>query len=117
MSEKIGEGLVRIGAMTRQQMEEVLRRQEAGDGRLFGEIAIELGFVDDQAVQSYFGVKLECRFRGTCHFYGIPNKLPSNERLKELYCVNRPPSCAIYQAKAAGKPIPITLWPTGKIAV
>lgn len=117
MSEKIGEGLVRVGAMTQAQMEEVLRRRKAGDGRLFGEIAIELGFINDQAVQSYFGIKPECRFRVNCHFYAIQEKVASSERLNELYCVNRPTSCAIYQAKAAAKPIPITLWPTGKIAV
>jgi hypothetical protein len=45
MSEKIGEGLVRIGAMSRERMDEVLRRQSVGDDRLFGEIAIELGFI------------------------------------------------------------------------
>jgi len=78
MSEKIGEGLVRIGAMTQAQMEEVLRRQKAGDGRLFGEIAIGLGFINDEALQSYLGIKPECRFRASCHFYAIQEKVASN---------------------------------------
>lgn len=116
MSEKIGEGLVRVGALTREQMEEVLRRQRNGDDRLFGQIAIELGYINDRALQSYLGIKPECRFRSDCHFYGIRNKVASNERLSELYCLGRPESCVIYQSKAVGRPTSITLWPTGKIA-
>jgi hypothetical protein len=53
LEEKIGEGLVRIGAMTTVQVEEVLKNQRNGDKRLFGEIAVELGFVDIQAVIDY----------------------------------------------------------------
>jgi hypothetical protein len=33
----IGEGLIRAGAMTRKQVEDILRRQKAGDRRMFGE--------------------------------------------------------------------------------
>ena len=40
MSERIGEFLVRIGVLKPFQVEDVLRAQEAGDTRLFGEIAI-----------------------------------------------------------------------------
>jgi hypothetical protein len=53
MTEKIGDVLVRIGAMTNEQVEEVLRTQEAGDTRIFGEIAIELGYIDDEALRRY----------------------------------------------------------------
>ena len=35
MIEKIGANLIRIGAMTSIQVEEVLQRQRAGDNRLF----------------------------------------------------------------------------------
>ena len=42
MAEKIGQGLVRIGAMQQQQVDEILRLQQDGDDRLFGEIAIAL---------------------------------------------------------------------------
>jgi hypothetical protein len=57
MSEKIGEALVRIGAMKSYQVDDVLRLQNGGDRRLFGEIAIELGYIDDQAVRKYLSSK------------------------------------------------------------
>jgi hypothetical protein len=57
MSEKIGEALVRIGAMKSYQVDDVLRQQNGGDRRLFGEIAIELGYIDDQAIRKYLGSK------------------------------------------------------------
>jgi hypothetical protein len=53
MADKIGDNLVRIGAMTQEQVDEVLARQEAGDERLFGEIAIELNYIDDDVLESY----------------------------------------------------------------
>jgi len=57
MVEKIGEALVRIGAMKSYQVEDVLRLQLGGDRRLFGEIAIELGYIDDLAIQKYLSSK------------------------------------------------------------
>lgn len=57
MEERIGEALVRIGAMKTYQVEDVLRLQKAGDSRLFGEIAIELGYIDDQAIRKYLETK------------------------------------------------------------
>ena len=56
-SEKIGEGLKRIGAMTEEQVNEVLKRQKDGDKRLFGEIAIELGYINDEAITKYIESK------------------------------------------------------------
>jgi len=53
MNYKIGERLILASAMTKAQVEEVLHRQEAGDDRLFGEIAIELGYIDDEALGKY----------------------------------------------------------------
>lgn len=53
MEERIGEALVRIGAMKPYQVEDVLKVQKQGDGRLFGEIAIELGYIDDEAIHHY----------------------------------------------------------------
>jgi hypothetical protein len=50
---KIGEFLVQIGAMTREQVAEVLKLQDNGDARMFGEIAIELGYIDDGALRKY----------------------------------------------------------------
>ena len=57
MEERIGEALVRIGAMKSHQVEDVLRLQQGGDRRMFGEIAIELGYIDDQAILKYLGSK------------------------------------------------------------
>lgn len=53
MEERIGEALVRIGAMTTEQVDQVLKLQQDGDERLFGEIAIEQGFINDQAIRAY----------------------------------------------------------------
>ncbi len=53
MGERIGEALVRIGAMTVEQVDQVLKFQQDGDNRLFGEIAIEQGFINDKAIKSY----------------------------------------------------------------
>jgi len=57
MEERIGEALVRIGAMKSYQVEDVLRLQAGGDRRMFGEIAIELGYIDDQAIRKYLSSK------------------------------------------------------------
>jgi hypothetical protein len=35
------------------QVEKVFQAQQAGDDRLFGEIALELGYVTDEAVEKY----------------------------------------------------------------
>jgi hypothetical protein len=53
IEEKIGEGLVRIGGMSKEQVDLVLKHQREGDKRLFGEIAVALGFVDIQAIIKY----------------------------------------------------------------
>jgi hypothetical protein len=53
MENKIGEFLVQIGAIKQYQVDDVLRLQEQGDTRLFGEIAIELGYIDDEAIKKY----------------------------------------------------------------
>ena len=57
MEERIGQGLSRIGAMTEEQVKDVLTRQKDGTNRLFGEIAIELGYVDDEAIKRYLDSK------------------------------------------------------------
>lgn len=60
MSQRIGDFLVTIGAMNEQQVEEVLRIQrEAEEPRMFGEIAIELGYIDDAALRKYVEQKGE----------------------------------------------------------
>jgi hypothetical protein len=54
MGNKIGEFLVQIGAMFPHQVDEVAHLQEAGDKRKFGEIAMELGYITDDAVITQF---------------------------------------------------------------
>ena len=56
-AERIGERLIRIGAITKGQVETVLKKQEDGDNRLFGEIAIELRYVIDRAISDYLESK------------------------------------------------------------
>lgn len=56
--EKIGEFLVRIHAMTEEQMLEVLAIKTQSPDKLFGEIAIEKGFINDKAIDQY----IEARF-------------------------------------------------------
>jgi len=51
--EKIGDFLVRIGAMQLWQVDDVRLAQRSGDKRLFGEIAIEFGYIEDAALQLY----------------------------------------------------------------
>jgi hypothetical protein len=53
MSERIGEFLVRIGAMNGDQVEQVLRLQRDGDKRRFGEIAIEMQYIKDDSIKRY----------------------------------------------------------------
>ncbi len=53
IEEKIGEGLVRVGEMTHDQVETVLTKQRRDDNRLFGEIAIDLGYVKVNSLIDY----------------------------------------------------------------
>ena len=53
MTDRIGEFLVRVGAMTPDEVYAVLRAQAAGDARRLGEIAVELGFIRDDAITRY----------------------------------------------------------------
>jgi hypothetical protein len=55
--ERIGEFLVRIGVITQEQLRKVLKKQEQNPDKLFGEIAIEMGFIDDDAITKYLASK------------------------------------------------------------
>jgi hypothetical protein len=60
MANKIGDFLIGIGAMNEAQVEEVLRVQrDDEEPRLFGEIAIELGYIDDAVLRKYIDQKAE----------------------------------------------------------
>ena len=50
---RIGEFLVGIDAMTRDQLNEILVAQIRGDRRLFGEIAIARKYINDDALKRY----------------------------------------------------------------
>lgn len=53
MSDRIGDFLMKIGAMKPEQVQDVLRLQKAGDKRRFGDIAIELRYISDDAIKRY----------------------------------------------------------------
>ena len=53
MANRIGEFLLKIGAMSSEQVENVLKLQEKGDRRIFGEIALELRYLNDDAIKRY----------------------------------------------------------------
>ena len=57
MSEKIGEFLQRIGVMNQKQVQEILDAQTAGDIRMFGEIAIDFGYINDEVLKKYIEAK------------------------------------------------------------
>ena len=57
MAERIGDGLVRIGAMKEEERDKVLKMQKDGDERMFGEIAIDLEFIDDEAILKFLESK------------------------------------------------------------
>lgn len=50
---RIGGFLVGVGAMKGWQVDDILDSQRKGDCRLFGEIAIERGYIDDAALKRY----------------------------------------------------------------
>jgi hypothetical protein len=43
--ERIGEGLLRLGRLESERVEQVVNIQKHGDNRLFGEIAVGLNFI------------------------------------------------------------------------
>ncbi|MGA2641216.1 MAG: hypothetical protein ABSG21_09975 [Spirochaetia bacterium] len=53
MAERIGDFLVRTGAMKQSQVEAVIAAQKAGDSRTFGDIAVALGFTTRAVVDGF----------------------------------------------------------------
>ena len=53
IQERIGEGLVRTGFLNQEQCDQILALQAGGDRRLFGEIALALGFLDFDTLIDY----------------------------------------------------------------
>jgi hypothetical protein len=55
VAEKIGDYLIRIGAMTRDQVHRVIQVQSAGDKRRFGIIAQELRYITNyEKIREFF---------------------------------------------------------------
>ncbi len=50
---RIGDGMVKMGEMTESQVKTVLKIQQDGDTRLFGEIAVDLDYIDIDCVIRY----------------------------------------------------------------
>ncbi|MGO9307481.1 MAG: hypothetical protein ACLQDL_00485 [Spirochaetia bacterium] len=57
-ADKIGGFLVAIGAMQAWQVEDVVLAQRTGDTRIFGEIAIALGYIDETALERFVESRL-----------------------------------------------------------
>ena len=55
--EIIGEFLLRINAITEAQLKSVLEEQAANPDKLFGEIAIDRGYINDEALDEYIKAK------------------------------------------------------------
>jgi hypothetical protein len=53
MANRIGEFLLKIGAMNKEQVDHVLKLQREGDTRIFGEIALDLRYLNDDAIKRY----------------------------------------------------------------
>ncbi len=50
---RMGDFFIEIGAMTKDQVERVLILQRKGDTRFFGEIALELGYLNEESIRRY----------------------------------------------------------------
>ena len=48
---RIGEKLVQEGVFTQEQIEEVLEYQKEHPGKLFGQIAVELGYTSEETLE------------------------------------------------------------------
>jgi hypothetical protein len=53
MSERIGDYMVRMGAMNQSQVDDVVRAKSTGDKRHFGDIAVALGFITAADVEAF----------------------------------------------------------------
>jgi hypothetical protein len=55
--EKIGQYLVRLDYLSFEQAEEVVRIQQESPGRKFGDIAVELGYIDREILEEYIAAQ------------------------------------------------------------
>ena len=52
-TERLGELLVRMGALSQEQVEEILRYQKEHPDMLFGQIAVQRGYISEKVLQQY----------------------------------------------------------------
>ena len=52
-TERLGEMLVRLGALKKEQIAEILSYQIEHPGMLFGQIAVQLGFITEEVLDKY----------------------------------------------------------------
>ena len=52
-TERIGEIFIKLGLLTQQQVEEILTVQKDRPDQKFGMLALELGYIGDEAINAY----------------------------------------------------------------
>ena len=57
--ERIGDFFVKTGIITPYQVVEILKEQIRQPGKLFGEIAVEMGYISDKSLDQYLTAKKE----------------------------------------------------------
>jgi hypothetical protein len=57
MSERIGDYMIRTGAMNQSQVDEVVRVKSTGDQRHFGDIAVSLGYIKASDVAAFLAAQ------------------------------------------------------------
>lgn len=53
MAERLGDYMIRTGAMKQAQVDAVAGKKAAGDARHFGDIAVSLGYITAAQVEAY----------------------------------------------------------------
>jgi hypothetical protein len=57
MSERIGDYMIRTGAMNQSQVDKVVAAKAGGDAWHFGEIAVSLGFITAAQVEAFLAAQ------------------------------------------------------------
>jgi len=57
MAERIGDYMIRTGAMNQSQVDKVVGAKTAGDARHFGDIAVALGFITAAQVAAFLAAQ------------------------------------------------------------
>jgi hypothetical protein len=52
-TQRFGEFLIKVGELNDRQVAEILKYQQNNPGKLFGQIAVELGFITDAVLNKY----------------------------------------------------------------